>query len=283
MKKTLVPLPLLISSIAPLFCAEKEQIPQQKWDGQYYNSNNRLQFQSAMQFLPALSIKPNEKILDVGCGPGNITVEIAKQVPYGSVVGIDISQSMVETAQQNYGAIDNLSFKLCDARDLNFNNDFDRIVSFLTLHWIQDQQAVLSSCYNNLKPGGLINIFMVPHVEDHPFAYSFDQIAASKRWKDTLGEVKANDQYYGLTEQSIKSLMEQAGFTVLDIHSLIFENTFDSVDAIKKHISGWIVGFSAVSSLPETAREEFVNDLTNRYAQVVGTNADGSYAYNRHF
>lgn len=282
MKKT-VALPLLIANAALVPAAEKQHELIQKWDGQYYSGHAKLQFQSALQFLPALSLKSTEKVLDVGCGTGNITAEIAKQVLNGSVVGIDISQSMLEAAQNNYSGIVNLSFEQADARSLRFNNEFDRIVSFLALHWIKDQKAVLSSCFNSLKPGGLLNIFMVPLVEDHPLARSFDTTVSSKKWQAFLPEIRANDQYHGLTEESLRHLLEQTGFAVSDVHSVVFENRFDSVDGIKKHLKTWIVGFPAVSSLQEETREEFINDLADQYIQIVGQNRDGSYPYNRYF
>ena len=83
--------------------------------------------------------------MDIGCGDGKITAELAKCLPNGRAVGIDSSAQMIKLAQNTFPKQDypNLSFQVMDARKLIFQNEFDMIFSNAALHWIVDQKAVL--------------------------------------------------------------------------------------------------------------------------------------------
>ncbi len=81
------------------------------WDAVHYRKNSvKLQKTMALELLNALSFKGNESILDVGCGDGKTTIEVAKKVPNGLVDGIDLSIDMITLALKEYGTIENISF-----------------------------------------------------------------------------------------------------------------------------------------------------------------------------
>ncbi len=70
-----------------------------------------------------------KNVLDIGCGDGRITAEIAAKIPEGRIWGIDNSIEMIKMAQRTFPfeKYSNLKFKHIDARDMDFNNEFDRI------------------------------------------------------------------------------------------------------------------------------------------------------------
>src|SRR4030095_15665404 len=103
----------------------------------------------------------SERILDVGCGEGKITAEIASRVPRGLVVGVDPSHDMIGFAQKHFtlaistgASLGNLRFEVADARRLSFKDEFDLAVSFNALHWIPEQDAALRAIRSALIPGG---------------------------------------------------------------------------------------------------------------------------------
>ena len=95
----------------------------------------------AQEVLTLLDLKGSERILDVGCGDGKITAEIAARSPRSSVVGVDPSRDMIRFAQGHFGPTTrpNLPFEIADARSLPFKEEFDLVVSFNALHWIPEQ------------------------------------------------------------------------------------------------------------------------------------------------
>src|ERR1700751_1168879 len=107
-----------------------------EWNASEYARISTLQAAMAEEVLALLELKGNERILDVGCGNGKVTAEIAARVPQGAVVGIDPSQEMIAFASSHFGPAihPNLRFQVADARHLPFQEEFDLVVSFNALH-----------------------------------------------------------------------------------------------------------------------------------------------------
>ena len=108
-----------------------------------YSRNNMLQYNFAMQVLSCGQINPDDRILDLGCGDGRITFEIAKKAYLGCVIGTDISEKMTEYANNTYNSQENLRFFPMDTSKNVFKNQFDVITSFNSLHWVKDQEKAL--------------------------------------------------------------------------------------------------------------------------------------------
>jgi trans-aconitate 2-methyltransferase len=106
------------------------------------------------QIISELKLKGNEKVLDLGCGDGALTAEIASKLPQGSVLGIDSSQNMIEMAVNHKAP--NLAFRLKDINNLDYVEEFDLIFSNASLHWVKDHSTLLKHAYSSLKPGGMI-------------------------------------------------------------------------------------------------------------------------------
>ena len=126
------------------------------WNAQDYAKNSANQFQWAKELIPKLKLRGNEALLDIGCGDGKITAEVAECLPEGRAVGVDSSEKMINLARTSFPMKDfpNLSFQVMDARKLTFQEEFDVAFSNAALHWIVDQKAVLAGVQRSLKPGG---------------------------------------------------------------------------------------------------------------------------------
>ena len=72
------------------------------WDAKDYAKNSQNQFQWAKELIPKLKLQGNEALLDIGCGDGKITAEIAKALPNGKVVGIDSSPEMIKLSKNHF-------------------------------------------------------------------------------------------------------------------------------------------------------------------------------------
>jgi len=108
-----------------------------------------------------LEPQAGEHILDVGCGTGNFSLELARMGV--KVTGIDISEPMLATAR--YKAAEaglETEFLKADALNLPFNdNTFDKIVSVTALEFVSDLKAALAKCYRVLKPGGRMVVGLI--------------------------------------------------------------------------------------------------------------------------
>ena len=93
--------------------------------------------------------------MDLACGTGILTREIAKKFPSANIVGIDITKSYLDVAKENSNSFDNISFILDDAEEFKLDSKFDCITaSYLPKYC--DPEILVKNCINHLKPGGKI-------------------------------------------------------------------------------------------------------------------------------
>lgn len=106
------------------------------------------------RLIADLSLRGDERVLDLGCGHGTLTAELAAAVPRGSVLGIDASPSMIDQARR----IDrpNLRCQQMDINDIDFAEEFDVVFSNSTLHWVHDHRRLLAAVRRALRPGGFL-------------------------------------------------------------------------------------------------------------------------------
>jgi trans-aconitate methyltransferase len=119
------------------------------WDARRYQDQHSYVWQLGGNLLELLQPRAGERILDIGCGTGQLTADIAGSG--ARVTGLDSSPDMIEQARRNYPDI---PFVLGDAASFSFPEQFDAIFSNAALHWVPDHQAVAGSIARALLPGG---------------------------------------------------------------------------------------------------------------------------------
>ena len=168
---------------------------------------------SAAHLLPHL--KPGLRVLDFGCGPGTISMGLAKAVHPGELQGIDMEASQIEMARAAAaaGGHDNASFRTGDVTALPFEDDsFDAAHCHAVLMHVPDTQAVLAEVKRVLKPGGVVSCremigdatFFAPDVGDLSGAMAtFLKLLEANRGHPQMGK-------------ELKGAMLEAGFTGIE-------------------------------------------------------------------
>jgi SAM-dependent methyltransferase len=106
--------------------------------------------------LEMLDIEAGDRVLDVGCGPGNYTRRLAQEAGDGLTVGIDASKAMLEEAVERGGG-GNLAYVRGDARTLPFESEaFDVVCCVGVIHMIDDAMGALDEMVRVLAPGGCL-------------------------------------------------------------------------------------------------------------------------------
>ena len=123
-----------------------------EFDGEKYAKASAHQKEWGARLIAQLDLQGTERILDLGCGDGTLSAQIADLVPDGEVVGIDASRGMIEAARPK--ARKNLRFVLMDIDELNYVDQFDVVFSNAALHWIKDHRRLLRNVGRALLKGG---------------------------------------------------------------------------------------------------------------------------------
>ncbi|MDN4068768.1 class I SAM-dependent methyltransferase [Paenibacillus vini] len=183
-----------------------------------------------VEVLPMLNPQPGERILDVGCGTGDLTSAIAAA---GAIpTGIDLSEEMVGRARLKYPGLDVLVENACQYRT---DVQFDAVFSNAALHWIQDAPAVVRTIWLALREGGR---FVAE------FAGSGNVAVLTSAIKQALEEHgytwEGRNPWYHPTIGEYASLLEQAGFRVTSAQY------FDKLTPLKGSlgIRNWLDSFA---------------------------------------
>ncbi|XID93323.1 class I SAM-dependent methyltransferase [Paenibacillaceae bacterium WGS1546] len=128
-----------------------ERQPKQKvhWEAHDYDRTMKFVSKYGEDLVTWLNPKPGERIVDFGCGTGDLAARIASAG--ADVTGVDISPEMVERARAKYPG---LRFELADGTKWSANEPFDAVFSNAALHWMKDAEGAAASLSGALRPGG---------------------------------------------------------------------------------------------------------------------------------
>lgn len=121
----------------------------QDWDAARYQARHAYVFAYGESLIDLLEPRADERILDLGCGSGQLTAKIAQSG--AEVMGIDRSEEMIAEARRNFSG---LRFEVGDAAKFTVGKTFDAVFSNAALHWVQDADGVAQSVASALRPGG---------------------------------------------------------------------------------------------------------------------------------
>ncbi|MCY2965599.1 MAG: methyltransferase domain-containing protein [Planctomycetota bacterium] len=123
--------------------------PGTHWDPQLYQGSHSFVWKLGASVVELLAPQSGERILDLGCGTGQLTAEIAKSG--ADVVGIDNSAKMLDEARRNHPGI---RFQQGDARTFAVDEPFDALFSNAVLHWVKPPEQAVGRIHAAIKPGG---------------------------------------------------------------------------------------------------------------------------------
>jgi len=127
-----------------------------EFEADFYDSKSQVQYNLGLKLIEFLNVQNDENILDIGCGPGRLTLEIAKMTTEGLVIGVDYNQDMIIKALENLwkSGLTNTQFICENILQYEPEMQFNAIFSNSALHWVQETQELYQKIYTLLAPGG---------------------------------------------------------------------------------------------------------------------------------
>ncbi len=199
-------------------------------------------------------------VVDLGCGPGQLTATLTERWPEASIVGVDSSPEMITRAGAYASA--RLSFQLADLRDWQPEAPVDVVLSNAALQWVPGHRDLLPRLIDALVPGGWL-AFQVPGNFAEPSHRLLHQLADDRRFAAHLADVE-----WPAAHDAATYLDDLAG---LGCRVEAWETTYVHVLTGPHPVFRWISGTGArpvLQALPEALRQEFVAEYQGMLAEA---------------
>ncbi|GGJ32874.1 methyltransferase domain-containing protein [Deinococcus roseus] len=233
-----------------------------------WNPDQYLKFQQEREapFLDLVShLKPLQapSIIDLGCGPGNLTVKLLEAYPDAQVLGIDSSPEMLVRAAAL--SSEQVQFAMQDLREIS--GSYDIVFSHAVLQWVPDHPAVLRHLWNLLKPGGQVAV-QLPSNFDHPTHTIARGLIAKEPYREHVQAEGAHRNVLPI-EQYAEILYDLGG---QDIQC--YQKVYPHVVAGAEGLLEWVKGTLLVpilGSLPDALKTAFLQDMLAELKKLYPT------------
>ena len=241
------------------------------WNPHLYRESATMQRRWVDSLLQQTELRLCSQILDVGCGDGGITAQLAIEKEKREVVGIDVSTKMIAFAKKSFpqNQYRNLSFFEQDAEAINYKNRFDAVVSFNTIHRITKPKLALQNMFKALMPGGhMVAVF--PALGSKILSTSIAVVDSRDEWKKYF-KVPDRKNYFN-TEDIYSKYLSEIGFIIDKVQVVWEDEIFDNRQAFFNILK---VSYSQKDSLPVEKQDEFFNQVIDEYLSYMPIDHDG--------
>ena len=240
--------------------------PSTEWNSVAYHQVSNPQFEWGLKVLERVQMCGNEHAMDAGCGSGRLTEKLLDRLPEGSVVGIDLSQNMLDQASEHlkpYGG--RVTLVRGDLANLPFTNEFDGIFSTACFHWVKDHNALFASLARSLKPGGWLIAQCGGGANLRDVRTRAKKLMDSPKYVSYFRNFENPWEY--ADAETTADRMGRAGFTAIKGWLESAPTRFNSAAEYKAFL-GPVILRSYLNMLPnETLKNEFVDDMVNEAAR----------------
>jgi trans-aconitate methyltransferase len=239
------------------------------WDPDDYDDDHAFVYERGASVVDLLNPQPGERVLDLGCGTGHLTADIADRGP--ALVGIDADAEMIARATEAHPALD---FRQADARTFALDEPVDAVFSNAALHWIpaDDHGAVLERVAAVLVDGGR---FVAEFGGTGNVAAITDALAAELTDRGYASE----HPWYFPSVGEYAPRLERAGFEVRDARLFDRPTTLSGADGLREWIE--MFGDSFFEAVPEQDRESVLSGVEDRLRTEYFDGEDWTADYRR--
>ncbi len=220
------------------------------WDPEQYHKFKAERLAPFNDLFSLIKIRPDISVLDLGCGTGELALELSKRLPQSRITGVDSSPEMLAKAKERCAE----RVKFIQGRVESISGEFDLLFSHAVLHWVDDHASLIPRLWQLVRPGGQLAV-QIPSNHRHPSHTCIIAAASQEPFRTALkGWVRHSpvleiDQYAQLLYSC-----GAADFTVLE---KVYPTCLPEASAIAE----WTKGTTLVpyfERLPQDLHEPFL-------------------------
>jgi trans-aconitate 2-methyltransferase len=226
------------------------------WNPARYEQFKKERYAPFEDLLRLVRVRPGLRVIDLGCGTGELTARLADALPGSDVLGVDSSPEMLALTEEF--ARPGVRFEQRRIEDVA--GAWDLVFSNAALHWVPEHQVYLPKLWALVEPGGQLVVQMPSNYTHETHAF-IDEIAGEEPYRTALGGYRRSWGVLGI-EQYAQLLYDQGATDIT-----VFEKVYPHVLANAVALADWTSGTALVpfmERLPEDMREPFMERYRQR-------------------
>jgi trans-aconitate 2-methyltransferase len=255
------------------------------WDPELYNRFRRYRAEPFELILERLAVRSDDTIVDLGCGTGENTIELARRATDGRATGIDSSSAMIARAEALCAGLEpqfrrRLTFVEGDFREFAADREYSIVFSNAALQWTPNHREVLERWSRALQPGGRLVVQMPSNHEETAQA-TLGGLARDPAWRDLIGDLETPSRVVESPEQ-YRAILVALGLVDVDCYYHTFHHPMESPAAIVEFSQSTTLR-PFLARIPEARHGEFVAEFTRRLQAAYGTRGPLTFNFRRLF
>jgi trans-aconitate 2-methyltransferase len=243
---------------------------EQPWDPDQYRRFAAERRRPFTDLLAGLTPVPGGRVVDLGCGTGELTAELHERLQAASTVGIDSSPTMLERAPEG---IPGLAFERGRLEEWRPPEPVDVIAASASLHWVPGHAELLPTLVEHLAPGGQL-AFQVPANHDHPSHRLADELGAER------GLAVRGGASTVLPPEDYATVLHHVGLNDVDVILRVYGFELAAADEVVEWTKGTLLtGYR--SQLDEAGYADFEAEYRRRLTEALGGASPYYYAFKR--
>jgi trans-aconitate 2-methyltransferase len=253
--------------------------PIEGWNPDQYERFHAERRQPFDDLLALCAPVPGGRVVDLGCGTGNLTVELHERMQAAETVGVDSSDAMLARAEKNHGAVDGLTFTSANIETW-LGQDLDLVFANASLQWVDDHLDLLARMRTALGAGGQL-AFQVPSNYRHPSHLLARQVANEVPFIDALEEDAPEDRgRFVLSPEIYADLLYELGARRQVVRMEVYGHELSSTADVVEWVMGTLLTPYRTRLSPELFTA-FVDRYTERLLEELGEREPYFYGFRR--
>lgn len=235
------------------------------WNPDLYHKFQSERSAPFYDLLALVDIRADLNVVDLGCGSGELTRQLADALPNSQVTGLDSSPQMLDAARAASIERPGLTFQPGDQAALT--GEWDLIFSNAALQWSENHEELIPRLFMKLKPGGQIAV-QVPSNHNHVSHQVYREIAEEDEFRSVLQGYQRHAPV--LTIDQYARILFNCGAEEISVFEKVYPHILENADAVVE----WISGTALVPYFERLGehREEFVEAIRRKMrAAMPGT------------
>jgi trans-aconitate 2-methyltransferase len=234
-------------------------MPTDTWDPSQYERFSDERSAPFFDLLALVEPCPDGRVVDLGCGTGELTRALHERTRASTTLGIDSSEAMLERSKSHAG--DGLSFELEDIANWEPAQPFDVVFSNAALHWVDDHLELFEKLTAAVRPGGQLAVQM-PANHDHASHLAAERVAAEEPFREALGGYVRKSPV--LSPESYATLLARLGYEAQQVRMQVYLHMLPEATAVVDWVKGTLLT-DYKRRLPDDLYEDFVS----RYRELL--------------